>query len=194
MLSNMRLTLSVLAVALGCGCTGERPAPPKTGWPLDHQITMPARIRVLSGTTFLSSGVRCQLLGVREADDPARREQALAFTRAWFRSVGNYIGFYNDYNPLVLADGTCIIWVRGYDSTLSCLNIELVRAGLVDVDVASWRDYDFKEEGKGDPVASEWKEKLQEAKEGHHKGEKPRAHFPWPVPPGRPRKSSEPPP
>jgi hypothetical protein len=95
---------------------------------------MPAKITVLSGTTFRSGGVPCQLLGVKEADDPAIQKRAKEFTKTWFKSIGNYIGVYNSSNPLVTKDGTAVVWICGYDFYLSCLSEELVRAGLAKVD------------------------------------------------------------
>jgi hypothetical protein len=137
-------------------------------------------IRVRSGTTFDYDGVPCQPLGVAESDDLATRARALDFASRWLSSVGNCIGFYNGSSPLQLADGTCIVWVRGYDSRLSCLNLELVRAGLVRVDLASQEGYTFEVPAKEDDVLEDWQGELEQARQGPRRGEKPEVNFDWP--------------
>jgi hypothetical protein len=154
----------------------------KKDWPLNHVNKMPAEITVLSGTTFRCGGVLCQLLGVKDADDPAVNKQATEFTKAWFKSIGNYIGVYNDSNPLMAEDGIAVVWIRGYDTHLSCLCEELVRAGLVNIDVSSWNDYTFTvptKAGVGEKQ-EDWQGILRKAKEGHERGEKLQVQFEWP--------------
>jgi hypothetical protein len=149
-------------------------------WPLTSVSTMPAQIKIESATVFYCKGVRCQLLGVTEPEDPDLRNQALDFCRRWFDSIGNYIGIYNDSNPLQKENGTCIVWIRGYDTHLSCLSAELVRAGLVNVDYMSLHDYKFMVPGKSEDYQETWREQLDEAAEDHRKGIKPKVLFDWP--------------
>ncbi len=137
-------------------------------------------ITVLSATTFLLNGQECKLLGVSESDDPELREEALAFTTTWFSEIGNHIGVYNASNPLRMEDGTCVVWIRGYDSHLSCLNVELVRAGLVNIEHEQWKQYSFTEPAKEGEVVADWRGDLDEAKEAHERGEKPKVLFEWP--------------
>jgi hypothetical protein len=149
-------------------------------WPLKHVARMPADVEVLSGTTFKCSGVRCQLLGVKEASDQKVREQAKRFTTLWFKSVGNHIGFYNEDRPLQLKDGTCVVWLRGYDSVLSGLNEQLVRAGLVEIDTEQHKDYTFEVPTKESSRKEEWETILRKAKQERIKGVGPNVSFKWP--------------
>ena len=71
-------------------------------WPLKGVSLSPAKVEVLTGTTFKISDVECQLLGVKESCDAKVREQAKKFTTLWFKSIGNYIGIYNSDSPLQL--------------------------------------------------------------------------------------------
>jgi hypothetical protein len=176
---------SILVVALcgccGCGDSDRHPlGDKKMIWPLSSTRTMPAEIVVQSGTTFRCGGVPCQLLGVKEREDSNVRKQAEEFTKAWFKSIGNYIGIYNDSNPLVAEDGTAVVWIRGYDCYLSCLSEELVRAGLVEVDESQWPDYTFDVPTKSGDAQENWRGILHMAKEGHKQGEKLRVLFDWP--------------
>jgi hypothetical protein len=182
MIANRRVVLLVVALGACCGCNeaARSPAARKKDWPLSNVGTMPAEITVVSGTTFRCGSVPCQLLGVKEADAPATREQADEFTRLWFKSVGNYIGIYNDSNPLLDEDGTAIVWIRGYDSSLSCLSEELVRAGLVVIDEPKWKDYTFTVPTKAGETQEEWQDILRKAKERHERGERPHVLFEWP--------------
>ena len=137
---SIAILLGILAACCGCADWHHAPASGKNKWPLTHVRTQPAdEITVVSGTTFRCCGIPCQLLGVKESDDPAVRKQAEIFTKAWFTSIGNCIGFYNESNPLMTKDGTAVVWVRGYDTYLSCLSEELVRAGLVEIDESQWQ-------------------------------------------------------
>jgi hypothetical protein len=149
-------------------------------WLLSNQTTNPAKITVLTGTKFLCGNVRCRLLGVRESNDPAVRQLAEKFSRAWFGSVGNYIGIYNDSNPLLDSDGTAVVWIRGYDCFLSCLNEELVRAGLVEPDNLP-TNYVFTEPRKSGDEVEDWQGVLSKAKRGYQKGEELRVLFKWPT-------------
>jgi len=141
---------------------------------------MPAEITVISGTTFRCGGVACQLLGVKESDDPVVRKQAETFAKTWFKSIGNYIGIYNESNPLMTQNGTAVVWVRGYDTCLSCLSEELVRAGLVEIDESQWQGYTFTVPTKEDERQEDWLAVIRKAKEGHKRGEELRVLFEWP--------------
>ena len=173
------VSFTIIALLAGCGEKHHADSVPK-GWPLSNQTTTPAKITVLTGTTFLCGNVRCRLLGVRESNDPAVRQLAERFSRTWFASVGNYIGIYNDSNPLQDTDGTAVVWIRGYDCFLSCLNEELVRAGLVEP-VNLPTDYVFTEPTKSGDEVEDWKGVLDKAKEGYRKGEELRVLFKWPT-------------
>ena len=178
-------TLLAVALVAVCGCAGadDPQAGTKKGWPLNNVRSMPSEIGVISGTKFLCGGVPCQLLGVKESADPAIRAQAEKFTRAWFKSIGNYIMIYNAGHPLVADDGTCVVWVRGYDSYLSCLSEELVRAGLAEFDDARWAEYGFMAQAKEGEVVEDWRGELRKAREGHQRGEALRVLFDWPPKP-----------
>jgi hypothetical protein len=152
---------------------------------LDRFSSIPAdEVTIDSGTTFRWRNIRCHLLGIKECEDPVKRQQALEFSRNWFKNIHyNPLVFYNDSRPLTTEDGACVIWLYGdiYPHGTSTLNTELVRAGLVEIETAKWRDYSFtvpwtKAEYKEYP----WQDKLQEAAAGHANGEKLRISFPWP--------------
>src|SRR5262245_23023719 len=149
-------------------------------WPLKDVPQKPAKVEVLSGTTFKCSGVRCQLLGVKESSDPKVRERAKRFTTLWFKSVGNHIGVYNEDSPLQLKDGICVVWLRGYDSTLSCLNEQLVRAGLVEIDTEPHKGYTFEVPTKESTRKEEWDAILRKAEKDRAKGVGPEVSFKWP--------------
>lgn len=163
---------------LGCGNSDS--SFPKSDPSFPNPGPTQSEIKVLSATTFLFHGQKCQLLGISESDDPKVREEALYFTTTWFEEIGNYIGVYNASNPLRLKDGTCVVWVRGYDTYLSCLNVELVRAGLVNIDDKQWETYSFTEPTMEGEAVANWRGDLDEAKRGHERGEKPKVLFDWP--------------
>ena len=73
-----------------------------------------------------------------------------------------------------------VVWVRGYDTYLSCLSEELVRAGLVELDASRWPDYTFTVPTKEGVAVEDWRGILRKAKEGHERGEKLRVLFDWP--------------
>ncbi|MBI2825636.1 MAG: hypothetical protein HYX69_13210 [Planctomycetia bacterium] len=148
--------------------------------PFPHPGPGKSDIRILTATTFLCDNQKCELLGVAEADDPATRARALEFTKAWLDSIGSYVGVYNSKDPLRLPDGTCIVWLRGYDMYLSCLNVELVRAGLVKVDDERWKEYRFTEPTKEGREVADWRGELRRAAQAHKSGDKPRVLFDWP--------------
>lgn len=151
-------------------------------WLLSNVQTSPAEISVTSATKFTCGGVLCRLLGVKESADAARRVSAEEFTRSWFKSVGNHIGIYNESNPLVDDEGTAVVWIRGYDMSLSGLSEQLFRMGLVELDTGHWEDYTFKVPAKA-PTGEEledWRGILRKAEGGYAHGEKPRVLFDWP--------------
>ena len=169
MIASRSLAILVVILCACCGCNEHAgsPATRKKEWPLSIVNTMPAEIKVLSSTTFRCGGVPCRLLGVKEADNPTIRKQAEEFTKAWFKSIGNYIGIYNDSYPLQADDGTAIVWILGYDCYQSCLSEELVRAGLVEIDESSWKDYTFTVPTKSGQTQEDWQGILGKAKEGN---------------------------
>jgi hypothetical protein len=172
------VVVSYHLVVVGCGYSGSSIADADPPFP--NPGPSQSDIKIVSSTIFLFQGQKCQLLGVSESADPNVREQALRFTTAWFEKIGNYIGVYNSSNPLRLADGTCVVWVRGYDMYLSCLNVELVRAGLVQVDYKEMKQYSFTEPTKDGEAVADWKGDLEEAAKGYERGEKPKVLFDWP--------------
>jgi hypothetical protein len=149
-------------------------------WPLKDVPRAPAKVEVLSGTPFKCSGVRCQLLGVKESTDPKVRERAKRFTTLWFKSVGHYIGFYNEGSPLQLQDGTCVVWLRGYDATLSCLSEQLTLAGLVEIDTEPHKGYTFEVPTKVSSRREAWEAILRKAEQDRAKGTGPDVSFKWP--------------
>ena len=78
-------------------------------------------------------------------------------------------------------DGTAVVWIRGYDTYLSCLSEELVRVGLAEVDDSRWADYTFTVPKKDGDAVEDWLGILRKAKEGHERGEKPHVLFDWPL-------------
>lgn len=171
-------SLLLLAVA-GCGPESQRNLASKAAWPLSDTPTMPAEIKVESATIFYCNNVRCQLLGVTEYGDAELRKQALDFSRRWFEDGGKYIIIHNDTNPLKSEDGTCVVWIRGGAPHITCLNTELVRAGLVNVNYSSLLDYNFMMRGKAEDHQSIWRQQLDEAADDYKKGVKPKVYFDW---------------
>jgi hypothetical protein len=94
------LLVSVCGV-IGCAGSGSSPVAGKKDWPLPLQNvnSRADEIIPLSGTTFQWGEVRCQLLGVKEADDMLVQKRSEDFARAWFKSVGNLIAVYNSPTP-----------------------------------------------------------------------------------------------
>jgi hypothetical protein len=183
MLSARSLIVLLAAINVSYGCSPSDPASDseKKDWPLKNiRVGLNNTIVVTSGTTFRYEGVRCRLLGVKEAEDPSIQEQARAFAEAWFKSVGNCIGAYNDTNPLVADDGAAVVWILGDEVNRACLNEELVRAGLVDLDDSTYGDYTFTTETREGVIKKDWQGILRRAKEGYQRGEKPRILFDWP--------------
>jgi hypothetical protein len=109
--------------------------------PLHKRVTSP--IEVLSGTTFMIDGQKFKLLGVEDFDDPAIRIAARDFATTWVASSNDDVTVVNGWQPLRLEDGTSLIWLQDTSHSGTCLNEELVRAGLVRVDHSKWEDYAF---------------------------------------------------
>jgi hypothetical protein len=147
---------------------------------LDYAYGNKAEIVPLTGTTFRCQGVRCALLGVKDSHDPKVRERAEAFTREWFRSVGNIFCVANTSNPLTNREGAAVVWLRVIDTSLSCLNEELVRAGLVEIDDSSWNDYGFTVTTRESEREEDWQGILRRAKESPEDAKLPR-RFEWPI-------------
>jgi hypothetical protein len=173
---------------------------PKKDWPFNNvKKELPlnnvklesTELTVESGTMFRLNGVPCQLLGVKDAEDAETRKQAEEFTKTWFKSMNYRFHVYNDGNPLMTKDGSSVVWI-GNTGIWHCLNAELVRAGLVQVDVSRWHGYSFTVLGKWRDPRINWRRYLREAWEGHQRGEKLRIEFPWP--PNRPKNPQEVPP
>jgi hypothetical protein len=74
-----------------------------------------------------------------------------------------------------------MVRVHGYDMYLSCLNLELVRAGLVKVDYQRWSNYSFTEPAKDGDYVANWQFDLDCARRHHSAGEKPKVSFKWPA-------------
>lgn len=181
--SRMAYASATIALILALGCYREYPANtrPHPVWNWDYRKE-PRIIEVLGGTTFLCSGVRCQLLGIAESDDPVVRDRAVDFTKRWFSSIGDWHSACNDDNPLSRPDGTCLVWLAGADMYSSRLNVELVRAGLAVPDYDELRDYEFTiPGGKGEPrvVVENWRTQLGEAVESCKRGDPPHVVFEW---------------
>jgi hypothetical protein len=56
---------------------------------------------------------------------------------------------------LIDGDSVRVVWLRAYDSS-SCLNVELAKSLLVDVDESTWKQYKFYIRGKGGPESVNW--------------------------------------
>ena len=72
------------------------------------------------------------------------------------------------------------MWLLGYDSTMSCLSEQLVRAGLVEVDTESQKGYTFEVPTKASSRKEEWAKRLQQAEKDRAKGVGPEVTFKWP--------------
>jgi hypothetical protein len=177
---SVAVLVTVLCAFCRCSKADRSSASEMKDWPLKNVETMPAKITVLSGTTFRCGAVPCQLLGVKEADDPAVRKRAEEFTKAWFKSIGNYIILYNSSNPLVTKERVAVVWICGSDCYHSCLSEELIRAGLARLEDSSWKGYTFTVPTKKGAQKEDWQGILRKAKEGNERGEKLRVLFEWP--------------
>lgn len=102
---------------------------------------------IVGATTFLYGDVPCQLLGVTESADPEVRKRALAFARQWFEKRPYSFYVKNRDNPLVRDNGVCVVWPTTWSderpTSQHSLVLELVRAGLVEVDALTDWDYQF---------------------------------------------------
>jgi hypothetical protein len=164
-------TLSLLLASF-CGCdrtSDNGPAPLSStragNWPVNYVDLQHAQITVHSGTSFDCFGKPCLLLGVKESDDPARRKAAEMFTRKWFEEQHNTISILNDNNPL-MKDQKCVCWVAAACGVWPYLNRDLVRAGLVDLDLTPFEGYSFTVQKKSDPDSLfHWQEVLLNAKQ-----------------------------
>jgi hypothetical protein len=180
------VTLSVSSI--GAIANSYRFGPPITSmnvscartWPRDRMSGASSDAIILSGTSFRWGGVTFKLLGLSEVADGRVRELAKEFIRQWLDSADTCIQICNAGNPLELGDRTAIIWVRGLQVGLPCLNEQLVQAGLVELDESSWSDYAFDMPIGGRPEQVDWKGILRGAIEARGRGEKPAVHFDWP--------------
>jgi uncharacterized protein (TIGR03067 family) len=168
----------VLAVALvvsnGCGPQPSFSPSTKAASPLEKISFRRGEVAVDSGSSLRVSGQRCQLLGLKESADPESRGKAVTFIQHWFESVAS-VSIVNRNEPLLTEDGSPVIWLEGKQnsrlSASSCLNEELVRAGLADVDEASWKDYTFTvPSAKHGRRTEDWKEVLNDARELYRHG------------------------
>jgi hypothetical protein len=124
---------------------------------------------------------------VVESSDPSLRGAALQFARTWFVEAkwnNSYnISIANQETPLVDRDGTCLVWVYCYDASQSCLNEELARAGLVEIDQSFDKDFTFsagKHPKRHEDIVVPARRRLEKAKESGKRGEAPHVRFPWP--------------
>ncbi len=146
---------------------------PASDWPVNHLELQHAQVPVHSGTTFDLFTTTCQLLGVKESGDPAKRKKAEEFTRQWFHERHGCISVLNARRPL-MRDGVCTCWVTGAFGGYPYLNRDLVRAGLVEVDLSRDGDYTFEVEKKSDPdPLFHWQDELRKAREEFERGEAP---------------------
>lgn len=135
-------------------------------WTLDSVSQYPVSCHVQSPTVFTYQGVRCRLLGVSAPTDVETHERALQFVRQWLEEGedAHILEFCNDTGPLVEPDGTCVVWACRWQPRLRCLNIDLVAAGLADVDFSKYTDYDFYRTVKNGPEPrARWREALDAA-------------------------------
>jgi uncharacterized protein (TIGR03067 family) len=168
----------VLAVALvvsnGCGPRPSFSPSTKAASPFEKISFRRGEVAVDSGSSLRVSGQRCQLLGLKESADPELRDKAVTFIQHWFESVAS-VSIANENEPLLTEDGSPVVWLEGLQNGLliasSCLNEELVRAGLADVDEAIWKDYTFTvPRAKHGRRTEDWKEILNDAREARAHG------------------------
>jgi hypothetical protein len=151
----------LVLVAL-CGC--EARSRPVNDWPVDCVLLQNPRIEVRSGTSFDCFGRRCCLLGVKDSPDADKRKQAEQFTREWFEEQQG-VFVLNCKRPLE-RDGVCVCWITAAFGVYPFLNRDLVRAGLVDVDLSKDEAYTFDvvmKEGPDRPYV--WQGKLRDARQ-----------------------------
>jgi uncharacterized protein (TIGR03067 family) len=170
--------LIVLAVALvvsnGCGQPPSFSPSTKAAPPFEKISFRRGEVAVDSGSSLRASGLRCQLLGLKDSADPKSRDKAVTFIQHWFESIAS-VSIVNKNEPLLTEDGSPVVWLEGKQNAQlfesSCLNEELVRAGLADVDEASWKDYTFTvPRAKHGRRTEDWKEILNDAREVHRHG------------------------
>ena len=140
----------------------------------------PMRMVVVSGTSFIWDGRRCQLLGLAEPTDRMKRQLGKEFLERWFKSVAGLSEVCNARQPVERVDGTALLWVRGLQLGLPCLNEQLVQAGLVEIDESSCPTYSFDMLVGGCPKRVDWKGLLRRAIEARRRGERPAIQFDWP--------------
>jgi hypothetical protein len=177
MTSIQVLAANVLLLFVGfCGCDGASKyastslsSNQEGSWPVDYIRLQNAEITVHSGTSFECFGVPCVLLGVKDSDDPDKRKAAERFTQEWFKKHENQIAVLNDRNPL-MKNQNCVCWVAGVFGTWPYLNHDLVRAGLVDLDLTD-EGYTFEVVKKSDPdPLFHWQDVLLKAKKESQSG------------------------
>jgi len=118
------------------------------------------------------SGVeRFRLLGLKAPVEGERRQEAVRFIEGWLKEAAKNVAWFSNWsNALQDDDGTWVAWVQALrGSELRCLNVDLVRAGLADVEYAPHLNYEFHEPqyGRFGPYVR-WRKKLDEAGEALH--------------------------
>lgn len=104
--------------------------------------------QVETPSTFVIDGQRFRLLGVKEPIEDQRRQKAVVFMEEWLKTArsSSVVWFSNWSQALQDTDGTWIVWAKGHRGDgSSCLNVDLVGAGLAEVDYSERPDYKFRE-------------------------------------------------
>ena len=190
---DRRVVLLIAVLCVCCGCTPVSTVKETKGWPSRFD-PRPSDTSVIGATTIRCCDVPCRLLGIKEPDDPAARKKAEEFTRAWFKhhvdgivrrhpdldipSIG--IQIRNYWNPLVDKDGVAVVWIGMAAAGHPCLNEDLVRVGLVEIEIEKWKDYTYQESSKEGHYDYNWLGRLQEAKDEYASGKRPELDFEWP--------------
>lgn len=103
--------------------------------------------QVESSVAFSIDHERFRLLGLKESENGERRREAMDFIETWLTEAnGNPVWFTNWSQALQDPKGRWIVWARALlHGKLHCLNVDLAKAGLADIDYSHDRDYEFRE-------------------------------------------------
>src|SRR5438874_8157478 len=82
----------------------------------------------------------------------------------WFADVKNSIDVKNDDQLIRDPDGAYLVWIFGEKYGSPCLNVDIIREGLAEVNYAPWENYSFIFPAPADDPPYPWKEELDAAK------------------------------
>lgn len=164
----------VTCAALGCEGPKQPPSssspslPPVAGNP-----PKPPPVTITTGTSFRRGNEECRLLGLKDSSDPIKQQKATAFAKDWLKSIGGDTEIENVDPELRDGESVRVVWlISSTGNPRSCLNTDLARSGLVDIDETTWKGYKFYLHGKAGPEEMHWLGVLlMEADSGRRLGE-----------------------